>query len=61
MKRTLSQQEADRRAFLEPLKPQLAEILEAAGRGGPPIDYLELRADVAAELAEARARFRARQ
>ncbi len=48
--KTLAEHEAERRTFLETLKPELVEVLDAAVADGQPIDRAQLHADIAADL-----------
>jgi len=59
--KSLLQLEAERKAFLDDLKPQMVEILAAPTTVSRPISQQELRDDVAAELAADRAKHRRRR
>lgn len=57
----LAEREAERRAFIETLKPKMVEILDAAVTDRKPIDHKQIQLDVAADLAEDRAKHRRRK
>ncbi|HTW85674.1 MAG TPA: hypothetical protein VMD91_16510 [Candidatus Sulfotelmatobacter sp.] len=52
--KTLAQREAERRAFLETLKPQMVKILDEAVPDSRELNHAELEAEIAADLADDR-------